>query len=560
MNGDFITVIKDGELINIKAGCLAKGDIVVLQAGEFVPADLKLIEAKWLTADEFELTGEIMPVTKTVDDTGSRLLMGSRILSGTGKGIVTATGQQTEYGRVNAQVLKQTRPYAFRFFQKKYLLLLSLLAPAFVISLLQPSSPLPAIACYAMLSAAFLVLQNDELVWHMVLSRALKALEASRIQVRDIYALGDLDAIDTMCFDKTGVLTTRQMDVKSVFAAGRTFGADAPLPETQVSYLIRAACALCNDVSIFEKTEHANAVDRALISYAEKKGLAIRETFLNAKQMADKPLDSENRYMACSFALEDGAAYKFAKGDPEIILKMCRGYLSDTGTEKLGSDFRLSLKSSIDAISERGSTAIALACSKNADLEKDDYTFLCLLELENKLQRNAREVIKELTERKVRCIMLTGDRSETAVRIGEACGIADRQHIYLTGRTIERMDLAEVVRQAAYCSVFARLMPSQKAVLIRLLRQKGHAVAMIGDGPNDGLALKAANIGISFIYNSSPVARRLSAILINQLDDLPVLFRTAQKIRKRTKRLHALRIAVIIAALLVLYACVFGLL
>jgi P-type Ca2+ transporter type 2C len=154
--------------------------------------------------------------------------------------------------------------------------------------------------------------------------------------------------------------------------------------------------------------------------------------------------------------------------------------------------------------------------------------------------------------------LLTGDRAETAVRISADSGITKNSRIFLTGRTMDRMDLAEVARQAKYCSVFARLLPSQKGVLIRLLQQKGHRVAMVGDGPNDGIALKAADIGISFVENSSPIARRLSKILINELADLLRLIEGAQRIKRRAKHLKLLRILILVVSMLSLYLWVFN--
>jgi Ca2+-transporting ATPase len=156
-------------------------------------------------------------------------------------------------------------------------------------------------------------------------------------------------------------------------------------------------------------------------------------------------------------------------------------------------------------------------------------------------------------------MLLTGDRAETAARVGQEVGITRDAKVYLTGSSMDRMDSAEIARQAAYCSIFARLLPSQKGFLIRLLQQRNHKVAMIGDGPNDGIALKVANIGISYFLNSSPIARRLSKILINDLADLSTLIESARRIKKRDAYLKIFRNTILVGTLLGSYLWVFSL-
>jgi Ca2+-transporting ATPase len=208
-----------------------------------------------------------------------------------------------------------------------------------------------------------------------------------------------------------------------------------------------------------------------------------------------------------------------------------------------------------DTINQNKDTVIALAYSSdNPNQNPSGYMFLCMLQLENKLQQGAREIIEQLSKNGIRSILLTGDKAETALRVGTDCGITEKLSACLTGRMIDRMELSEVAKQSSYCSVFARLLPSQKGTIIRLLQQKGHYVAMGGDGPNDGIALKVADIGISFAKDSSPIARRLAKILINNLDDLLKLFECASRFRKGYNRLRILRTIVLVVSLLSIYA------
>ena len=216
---------------------------------------------------------------------------------------------------------------------------------------------------------------------------------------------------------------------------------------------------------------------------------------------------------------------------------MCENYLTSTGELKQADlNFWQNTSAHIDAITQNGGMVIALATTSKAVAQApENYTFLCLLHFDNSLQPGVPAVIRGLRSEGKRSLLLTGDRDETAARVGAACGITTNPHNFLTGKVIDRMGLAEVARQSDYCSIFARLLPSHKATLIRLLQGRDQLVAMVGDGPNDGLALKAADISISFFENSSPVARQLSKILINDLSELLILLESSSRL-KRARR------------------------
>lgn len=563
MKGNPVTIVKDGKLISTDEDNLCKDDLVVLQAGDIVPADLKLVEARSLEVDEFEITGEILPVIKKVGDDDVMLYMGSRVIRGTGKGIVVAAGEQTEYGKVLKQEREQNKPHKFRIFKISYLGLIGLFLPAFLIYFARSNNDIWIVACYFLWSIILLLLQNNDLFQYFLVFNELKKLERFNIQIRDVRALEWLHKIDIMCFDKTGVLTTRNMDVKNVYFANRILNKDDVLSEGSegsIFHLVKIACALCNDVLFYEKIGLANPVDKALMSFAVKNGVDVKELLSHYQRVYDVPFDSENRYMACGFEWDDQKVNYFVKGDPEVVLGMCGHYVTATGAlKKVDFEFWRSNRSSTDAISQNGDTAIALAYKTSvSDRALAEYTFLCLVQLKNSLQPGARGIIKGVKEKGIRSILLTGDRAKTAIRVSEECGITQDSQTCLTGGMIDGMESSEVARQSTYCSVFARLKPSQKGVLIRLLQQRGHRIAMVGDGPNDGIALKVADIGISYVINSSPIARRLSTILINDLADLLRLIEGANRVKRRAEQLIFIRILIIAVSLLSIYICGFS--
>ncbi|MCL4529926.1 MAG: HAD-IC family P-type ATPase [Chloroflexi bacterium] len=548
-----VTIIKDGNLTNIDTGQLCRGDLVVLQTADIVPADLRLVEANGLEVDEFEITGEIMPVAKTVDDDAD-IYMGSRITKGMGKGIVVAVGEQTEFGKALQPSEDQNKVRDSPMIEKKYLILVGLLLPAFIVQAVRSDNLIVMAAFYLLLSAVLLLLQNDRFFRRLLISNELRKLEHLDIQLRDAGALERMSHISAICFDKTGVLTTRQMEVKTIYFADKMFDAnDTSAVGKGIFDRVKIGCVLCNDVLFFEKLESANPLDKALISYALKNGSDFQDMHLLYKRIYDQPFDSENRYMASGFE-RDGKKYYFAKGDPEVILKLCKSYMTAAGTQKTaGAEFLNSNLLNLETVNANGDTAIALAYS---NVSPENYTFLCLLQLENPLQAGVREIIKDVAERGIRSILLTGDKPETAMRVAEDCGIARGSKIYLTGRTINRMDPVEIARQTAHCSIFARLLPSQKGFLIRLLQQNGDRIAMVGDGVNDGIALRAADIGITFVKDSAPVLRNLAQILIRDLSDLPRLMESSRRMGSRIKQLKFFRFLAAIVLLSGVYAWV----
>jgi Ca2+-transporting ATPase len=547
-------IAKMGKIVNVAEDDLCKGDVLLLQAGDLVPADLRLLEARGLEVDEFDLTGEIMPVDKKVGGEDVFVYRGSRVTRGNGKGVVIATGEETEYGEILKQRWGQVKYKFPPLIKRRYFMLLVFLLPPFVISLIR-SSNLALVCIMNLVMAVFIVLiQNNELFEYVLTSSEVKKIKSQNIQIHDESSLDNINHIDTVCFDKTGVLTTREIEVERIHFADKTSDMDPFLSDIHVLNLTGTACALCNDVIFLEKINQADPIDRALISFALKNGIDISEITSKYKRIYEKPFDSEDRYMACGFEL-DGKKTYFAKGDPDVILRMCKNYITVSGTKK---KVDLDLSSSIDAktysINQKGDVAIAMAYSSGTlETPPPHYSFLCLLQLTNPVKSGVPEVIRNLREKGIRTLVLTGDRPETAMKIAGEIGIDNKSNFCLTGKNMAKMEFSEIARQSDDISVFARLSPSQKGILIMLLQQRNNSVAMVGDGANDTVALKVADVGISFVENSSPLAKRVSKILINDPADLLTLIQSARRIKWRVKYLMLFRVIISISMLLVLY-------
>lgn len=558
MQGNTVTIVKNGKLVNADEDHLRMGDVVVLQAGDVVPADLKLVEARGLEVDEFDIAGTLMPVTKKVGEEDAVLYMGSTVLRGAAKGTVVVAGGQTEFGKVLEEEREGFKPLALQIFQAKYMGLVIALLPALIIHLARTDLDAVGIALFGVGSLLLILLQNDALFQSVLIAAELRSAAHRSIKFRGVNGLAGLANVDLVCFDKTGVLTTRRMEVQTFYFPDKDLNAEDDSSDglgASISRIVNLACALCNDVLFYEKRHQANAVDRGLMSYAVKHGADLAALLLQYKRVYDVPFDSERRYMACGFRRDSKEVY-FLKGDPDVVLDMSRNYVTSAGVQKrIDSGFRRWIASNLDAISRHGDSAIALAyTTETATGTPAGYVFLCLVRLENPLHPGVRETVRGITKHSIRSILLTGDKVSTAIQVGTACGFAIESRTCLSGKAIDRMEAAEITRQFAYCSMFARLVPSQKAYLIRLLQRQGHRVAMIGDGTNDGLALKAADVGISFIDSSSPIARRLATILVSDLKDVLRLIEGAHKTARQARLLVWIRLVVVVGLFLGAYA------
>lgn len=547
MAENFVTIIKNEEFINIDEDDLQKNDVIVLQAGELVPADILLIEARELEVDEFEIIGEILPIKKEISNEDVFLFMGSKIIKGEGKGIVTAVREETEYGAILNQGKNQSPQYHFRFFNHYFWIPITIVLPALVTRLFLSTL---AFDFFLISTACFFLsvfLQNTELFKRLFFSKASRDCDRAGIEIKDTSIFETIHDVNIVCLDKTGVLTTRELTVKSIRLTNKMvkINKKVKLGNQRIDQLIKLGCALCNDVIYFEKVNKANPIDKALIRFSQEQGYFIKDLLAQSTRIYDKPFQSENRYMAAGYKIQDEIVY-FIKGDPEIVTSLCNSYYSFNGQKKaFDSEFWSSFNSNNSKASLNGDVSIALAYTSEFNESKpNSFSYLCTIHLENPLKRGSREIIAQLSQKGIRSILLTGDRTEAALQVGFDSGISKDKEICITGKMLNKMNFSEIARQAAYCSVFSRLLPSQKGIIIRLLQQRGNKVMMIGDGPNDGIALKSADIGISFFKESSAIARKFAKILVNDLYDLIFLLRISDEIEKKIHLLKIFRVVI----------------
>lgn len=529
-------MVRNGRVVAIAADDLQIGDHVLIQAGDIVPADLKLLDAADLEVDEFELTGEIMPVSKRLQPNADiRVFQGSRVLRGHGKGLVIAAGEETEYGKMvkaSGRYDKDDRPHRIK---KGHLALLLLFLPALLVRFKFYHDHSLIFITYPLLVFFLLLLQNRQWGQRLIRRRLQQRLRRRNILLRDAGVLDDLRRINLFCFDKTGVLTSRLIKVKEIYLGGGNLSIDG-VKDHKTWDILLTGSALCNDLEYHQEMALANSLDRAFMSFAEDHGIRLDQLRRQYRRIYQKPFTSEERYMACGFDSGPmGRRIFFAKGDPEVIGKRCNRYVAPGDEIKsLDISFWSALRTQIEEMSRDGSIVMALAFSENSFPSPPvSYTFLGLFRLENPLHPEAKRLWQDLRKRGIRNVILTGDRTETTWSIGAELGIEHAATLYLTGRQIDRMSLSEVARQCDYVSIFTRLSPSQKGIIARIFQQRGHTVAVVGDGTNDVIALKSADVGISFVERSSPLAKRAAKVLINDLSDIPLLLEAGRRAQRQ---------------------------
>jgi Ca2+-transporting ATPase len=329
---------------------------------------------------------------------------------------------------------------------------------------------LPIILLSVLISVAIVLLQNDELFRAFLRAKGHRPDRKPKHPLLDITALRAIRGVDVVCFDKTGVLTRRDLAVKSIYFFNET-SFDSLVPESEIAGFITLACALCNDVTFAEWMVSANPIDRALIAFGSAHGIDFGETVAKYERIYDKPFDSEDRYMACGFHFNGQELY-FAKGDPEVIVRMCGSYVTGSGeTRTIDLNFLAAVRKQMDSMDRGGDVAIALALrSDTLQPRLSRYAFLCIDPAREPATGRGLQRSGQTQRAPDKVSHVDGDRVETAMKIGTELGMEREANarLYLTGKDIAKMPLSEVSSQSAFVSIFARLLPSQKGVLVRL--------------------------------------------------------------------------------------------
>jgi calcium-translocating P-type ATPase len=520
-------VLRDGRRAAVDGADLVPGDVVLLEAGDKVPADLRVIEARSLAAQEAILTGESVPVEKGVEpvvadaalgDRRSMLWSGTLLTQGTARGLVIATGQGTEIGRIGGLLegveelttpLVQQMDHFARWLSFLILLVAALLL---VYGYFVGHHDFAAMFMAVVAVAVAAIPEGLPAIMTITLAIGVQAMARRHAIVRRLPAIETIGSIAVICTDKTGTLTRNEMVVVAAETPdgrfeimGDGYGPEGAItPAGDLSPLARAA-ALCNDAALHHKDGHwtveGDPMEGALLAFAGKVGDEHGERRLDAI-----PFDSRHRFMA---VLTEGAGGRtvHVKGAPERVMRMCAALDHRIWHDRAETLARRGLR--VLALAERAETSDRI---DKAALD-GGLTFLGLVGLIDPPRPEAIAAVAECRSAGIKVKMITGDHSGTAAAIAGKIGLANPNRV-LTGADLDKLDDAQLALEVVVVDVFARTSPEHKLRLVTALQANGLSVAMTGDGVNDAPALKRADAGIAMGLKGSEAAKEAADLVL----------------------------------------------
>ena len=548
------SVLRDGERHSIEGEKLVPGDIVLLEAGDKVPADLRLLAAHGLSVEEAILTSESVPVEKHISPVARDVPLGDRscmafsgtlVASGQGKGVVVATGKNTEIGRISRLLSKVetlttplvTQMSVFSKWLTVFILLIASLLLVYGYFVGHHDFTEMFMAVVGLSVAA--IPEGLPAVLTITLAIGVQTMARRNAIVRRLPAIETLGSVSVICTDKTGTLTRNEMMVAATITHTHIFTLEgdgyapkgllkledahvSPAEHAVLEEIARAA-TLCNDAALREHegiwTVEGDPMEGALLAFAGKMDMDIRGEKSEWTRTDAIPFDAKHRFMATLNHDHEGHALMFAKGAPERILAMCKDQRSADGNiESLDKDY---WHRQADGIASLGQRVLAFAVKsakpEHTVLEHSDVegslTLLGMVGMIDPPRTEAITAVAECHGAGIRVKMITGDHAKTAAAIGKQIGLQNAEQV-LTGADLDGMDDASLRQAVLSCDIFARTSPEHKLRLVMALQSHKMTVAMTGDGVNDAPALKRADAGIAMGRKGSEAAKEAAELVL----------------------------------------------
>ena len=530
MSAPLAKVVRNGEIVRVETNLLVPGDIIVLEAGDLVPADARILESANLKADEAAMTGESVPVTKgAVDSLPEETVLGDRknmvisstvITNGRATCVVTATGMETEVGRIANMLMNEEDGETP--LQKKMaeisktlsIVCLAVCAVMFVVGLLY-HRPLMEIFMTAVSLAVAAIPEGLAAVVTIVLALGVSRMVKRNAIIKKLPAVETLGCASVICSDKTGTLTMNKMTVTEVWTKGDAHRAEALTLST-----------LCNDTILTYNEDGTpktagDPTETAFVDAALKMGLDKNKLEAEMPRINELPFDSDRKMMTTVHPV-NGKLRVMVKGAPDVLLSRCTGILDGSPvaitdahkTEILNANAAMAEKAlrvlaaaykDVDALPEGELTSEALEC---------DLTFVGLVGMIDPPRMEVKQAVAECYDAGIRPVMITGDHKLTAVAIAKELDIFRDGDLALTGEDLDAMDQATLERDVEKYAVYARVSPEHKMRIVQAWQSKDRVVAMTGDGVNDAPALKVADIGCAMGITGTDVAKGAADMIL----------------------------------------------
>ena len=525
-------VIRDGKQLSIPSEDLVVGDIIILEAGDAVPADARIIECASLKIEEAALTGESVPVDKkegvlTAGDNGdvalgdrkNMVFMGSTVVYGRGKAVVTATGMDTEMGKIAdalAQAEEGKTPLQIKLAGLSKILtylVIGICVIIFGVQLIRGGFGFEPILNSFMIAISLAVAAIPEglaTVVTIVLSIGVTNMSKRNAIIRKLTAVETLGCTQIICSDKTGTLTQNKMTVVDYY------GDDEKLLATAMS--------LCSDAEFDtnENTAIGEPTECALVNYAHKLGLDKNVQKTELVRIGEVPFDSGRKMMSTVHKNASGKLIQFTKGAPDELLKRCTKALIDGNVVDMTDEIKANILKSNKAMADKALRVLAAAkkdlaaepAAYEPETVENDLCFVGLTGMIDPVRPEVKDAIDECRSAGIRPIMITGDHKDTAVAIASELGIITDASQAITGAELNEISDEEFETLVEKFSVYARVQPEHKTRIVNAWRKKGKVTAMTGDGVNDAPSIKNADIGVGMGITGTDVTKNVADMIL----------------------------------------------
>ena len=535
-------VLRDKQLTNVSATQLVPGDIVFLETGNAIPADMRLLESVHLKTEEAALTGEsegTYKISSTIDkenlplgDQANMVFKGTFVSGGRGSGVVVATGMQTELGQI-AKMLQEEKPSTplqqrMNSFGKYLSILVLILSAVFFITGWLRGEDLVRMALTSISLAVAAIPEALPAVITISLALAAKRMIRLNALIRKLPAVETLGSVTYICTDKTGTLTENKMYVEQVFLNNRWQESNAikSIPPSEEEILFLQALALNNDaIEDGDNDFTGDSTEIALMVLAREQNVQLPD----APRLAELEFDSKRKLMTTFHSFQN-KIISFTKGAPDVLLNRC----VSIDTNKL--------KQEVDKMASKGLRILGFACrhwdslpdNPDINFHENELHFLGFTGMIDAQREEVADAVAQCKTEGVIPVMITGDHPLTAKAIAERTGIvSSEKDLIMSGQQLAALDNDSFLAKVEETKVYARVSPEQKLRIVKALQQKGHYVAMTGDGVNDAPSLKRADIGIAMGITGTDVSKEAADMIL--LDDN---FSTIVKAIKEGRRIY----------------------
>ena len=524
-------VLRDGQIVQVKSEDLVKGDVVILEAGDSVPADCRIIECASIKCEEAALTGESVPVEKQVavivegekevplGDRKNMLYMGSTVVYGRGAAVVCATGMDTEMGKIagvlsaaeNEETPLQTKLGQLSRFLTYAVLVICVII--FGVQLIRAGEVSTHILLDSFIVAVSLAVaaipEGLATVVTIVLSIGVSKMAKHNAVIRKLSAVETLGCTQIICSDKTGTLTQNKMTVVDQYSPNET--------------LLARAMALASDAELnAENQAVGEPTECALVNYAFKLGLPKGELKTAYPRVNELPFDSDRKLMSTVHDYE-GKLIQFTKGAPDELLRRCKFVLMPDGTvEPISEAHIATILGENKRMADKALRVLAAAYREydvlpetvDSETLENELVFIGLTGMIDPVRPEVYDAIKLCRSAGIRPIMITGDHKDTAIAIAMELGIISDVSGALSGTEINEMGEEELIKNIDKYSVYARVQPEHKVMIVKAWKARGNIVAMTGDGVNDAPSIKSADIGVGMGITGTDVTKNVADMIL----------------------------------------------